>query len=159
AAPTLARLGRKTSLSGLRSAANGTRVRAGQAGLVASGSAATALTKLFHSGGVTVTVSTSEPTTDSIGSHPAGPRRGRVLHTDPKDSMLTDANPRTLLAWNSTRTWLIAADGRENGGAGLTVGGVVTLVRDLGATNAVMLDGGGSTTFDASGQVLNRPSD
>jgi hypothetical protein len=73
--------------------------------------------------------------------------------------MLTNANPRTLVAWSPTKTWLVAADGRKRGGPGLTVGEVVTLVRYPGATNAVMLDGGGSTAFDAAGRVVNQPSE
>jgi Phosphodiester glycosidase len=149
-AQLLGRLARKTPLSGLRAGAGGTRVRAGQAGLVASGAAATALRQLFRAGGVTLTLSTSEPTTESIGYHPAIMRDGRLTRTDPHDPMLTNANPRTLVAWSPTKTWLVAADGRKRGGPGLTVGEVVALVRDLGAPNAVMLDGGGSTAFDAA---------
>jgi hypothetical protein len=158
-AQLLGRLGRKTPLSGLRAGAAGTRVRAGQAGLVTSGKAATALKQLFRVGGVTLTLSTGEPTSESIGYHPVVMRNGHLTRTDPHDPMLTNANPRTLLAWSPTKTWLVAADGRKNSGPGLTVGEVVTLVRDLGATNAIMLDGGGSTTFEAAGHVLNQPSD
>jgi len=158
-AQLLGRLGRKTALSALHSGARGTRVRAGQAGFVTSGTATTELEALFRGGGVTLTLSTSEPTSENIGYHPAIMRDGRLLHTDPRDPMLSHANPRTLLAWSPTRTWLVAADGREHGGPGLTVGEVVALVRDLGATNAVMLDGGGSTTFDVAGRLVNQPSD
>jgi hypothetical protein len=158
-AQRLGRLGRKTPVSALRSGARGTRVRTGQAGFVASGAAVTELRKLFRAGGVSLTLSTSEPTTENIGYHPVIMRDGKLIRTDPRDPMLTNPNPRTLFAWNSTKTWLVAADGRESGGAGLTVVDVVALVRDLGATNAVLLDGGGSTTFDAGGRVLNEPSD
>lgn len=158
-AQLLGRLGRKTPVSALRSGARGAWVRSGQAGFVASGPAVTELRKLFRVAGVTLTLSASEPTTENIGYHPVIMRDGKLIRTDPRDPMLTNPNPRTLFAWSATKTWLVAADGRESGGAGLTVGDVVALVRDLGATNAVLLDGGGSTTFDAGGRVLNDPSD
>jgi hypothetical protein len=155
----LGQLGATTPLTGLQSGAVGTRVRTGQAGFVASGSAGTVLRQLFDDGGVTLTLSTNAVTTEGIGYHPAVLHDGHRLRTDPHDPMLTEANPRTMLAWDSSRTWLVAADGRERGGAGLTVDGVVDLARDLGATNAVMLDGGGSTTFDVGGHIVNHPSD
>jgi hypothetical protein len=158
-AQLLGRLGAKTPLTHLGSGAVGTRVHPGQAGFVASGSAGAALWELFSTGGVTLTLSTNAPTTESIGFHPAVLRDGHWVKTDPHDSMLTEANPRTMLAWNSSRTWLIAADGRERGGAGLRISDVVALVQHLRATNAVMLDGGGSTTFDVRGHILNHPSD
>src|SRR4029077_839161 len=45
------------------------------------------------------------------------------------------------------------------GGAGVSLRVAAHLVASLGVTNAVNLDGGGSSTFVSHGQVLNHPSD
>src|SRR5215472_4107383 len=65
---------------------------------------------LFRVGGVTLTLSTSEPTTENIGYHPVVMRDGKLIRTDPRDPMLTNPNPRTLFAWSAAKAWLVAAD-------------------------------------------------
>ena len=67
------------------------------------------------------------------------------------------SRPRTLVAWNARRTrlWLLALDGRGGGAPVSQYGGtyrqVTEVARALGATEAVMLDGGGSTTMALRG--------
>lgn len=77
-------------------------------------------------------------------------------------------NPRTAagFAANGRRLLLVVIDGRQTGySAGTTTRETAALMRDLGARNALNLDGGGSTAMvvrDAtSGQVrlVNKPSD
>jgi phosphodiester glycosidase len=79
-------------------------------------------------------------------------------------------HPRTLVGVgaNGRRLMLITVDGRQAGySAGMTLREAARLARDLGATQAINLDGGGSTTLvvarrDSLGtsfQVVNRPSD
>ncbi|HEV3402013.1 MAG TPA: phosphodiester glycosidase family protein, partial [Acidimicrobiales bacterium] len=51
-------------------------------------------------------------------------------------------------------------DGRQPGhSAGMTLAEAARLMLDLGATEAINLDGGGSTTFVVRGRVSNRPSE
>jgi hypothetical protein len=65
------------------------------------------------------------------------------------------------MAWDDTgRTWMITVDGRQAGHSdGLSIPGAAGLAEWLGATDALNLDGGGSTTFVVGGQVVSSPSD
>ena len=56
------------------------------------------------------------------------------------------------------RIVLVAVDGRQPGySVGLTMVEAAQLMIDLGAEEAINLDGGGSTTFVVDGAVVNRP--
>lgn len=76
-------------------------------------------------------------------------------------------HPRTALGLSrdGTRLWLVTIDGRQpEYGIGMSLLELGTLMRDLGAVEAINLDGGGSTvmvTRNSSGRlaVVNRPSD
>lgn len=79
-------------------------------------------------------------------------------------------HPRTLvgMAAGGRRLFLVTIDGRQPGySVGMTLREAARLALDLGATEALNLDGGGSTTMavrrDSSGreryEVVNRPSD
>jgi exopolysaccharide biosynthesis protein len=63
------------------------------------------------------------------------------------------SRPRTMIAWDAgrTRVWLIVASGRVRGVPvaryGLTYRQVTEVARSLGASEAVMVDGGGSSTM------------
>ena len=89
----------------------------------------------------------------AVGSGAAMLRGGRVLLGCPGSAALS--RPRTLIAWNADRTrlWLVTVDGRAGPRRpGLPVrahlpAGRGRCARSLGATEAVMLDGGGSTTM------------
>ncbi len=80
----------------------------------------------------------------------------------------TDANlhPRTAMGLNANRTrlYLLVVDGRQTGySEGMTTIEVAQLLQsDYGVTDAINLDGGGSTTLvmaDPVVRVVNRPSD
>ena len=80
-------------------------------------------------------------------------------------------HPRTAVGWDASgqRLLLVTVDGRQPGySAGATLRELARIMRALGATEAMNLDGGGSTTMvlgrtDASRtttvETLNRPSD
>ncbi len=55
--------------------------------------------------------------------------------------------------------WLIAVDGRQTTSAGMTLVELADLMRELGITEGLNLDGGGSTALWVAGSVRNRPSD
>ena len=72
--------------------------------------------------------------------------------------------PRTALgvAADGRRLWLVVVDGRQPGHSeGASHDDLITLFRELGAADAMSLDGGGSATMVARGAagpvVLNRP--
>ncbi len=67
--------------------------------------------------------------------------------------------PRTALGYNKQKLILIVADGRRAGySTGLSLYRLATLLIELGATEAINLDGGSSSTFVVDGEVVNRPS-
>ena len=75
-------------------------------------------------------------------------------------SYSTQRHPRTVLAWNNENLYLMVCDGRCNGIVGMTFQEMAEfLIGTLGATDAVNLDGGGSSTMWVNGQVRNLPSD
>ena len=67
--------------------------------------------------------------------------------------------PRTALGYNAQKLILIVADGRRTGySTGLSLYRLASLLVELGATEAINLDGGSSSTFVIDGKVVNRPS-
>ncbi len=72
--------------------------------------------------------------------------------------------PRTVVGVNpeSQRLWLLVVDGRQPGYSdGLTLADAAAVLRDLGATDALELDGGGSSTMvidsDDGPERISRP--
>ena len=75
------------------------------------------------------------------------------------DSDITGGrHPRAALALCGRRRLLaIAADGRGDDDAGLTLAELAEALAALGATQALNLDGGGSTSLVWGGRLRNRP--
>jgi hypothetical protein len=71
------------------------------------------------------------------------------------------AHPRTAVGFRGDgQNLLVTADGRQPGySVGLTTAETRHLMQFLGARDALMLDGGGSTTMSIEGALTNRPSD
>lgn len=70
-------------------------------------------------------------------------------------------NPRTAVGRTpEARVLMVVVDGRQPGySAGVTLEELAYLVADLGAQEAVGLDGGGSSQMLIGGEVANRPSE
>jgi hypothetical protein len=67
-------------------------------------------------------------------------------------------HPRAALGLTADEIVAVACDGRRSGvDAGLTMAELAEVLGDLGATDAINLDGGGSTTLVHRGHLLNRP--
>jgi hypothetical protein len=77
------------------------------------------------------------------------------------ESFLTTRHPRTAIAWNADQTivWLVVVDGRQEHSAGMSLHELSQFFLKLGASDALNLDGGGSSAIVADGKVLNSPSD
>lgn len=76
----------------------------------------------------------------------------------------SERHPRTAVALDATGqiVWLIVVDGRQPGySEGVTMAELAEIAQNLGATTALNLDGGGSSTLVAAGhfgpRVLNSP--
>jgi len=69
-------------------------------------------------------------------------------------------NPRTFAGIDAQgRTVLVTVDGRTTSDLGLSIPEAADVARSLGLTDAINLDGGGSTTLALDGKVVNHPSD
>jgi len=77
------------------------------------------------------------------------------------DTFIDVRHPRTLIGVDRRGfIWLAAIDGRRpDHSLGMTFVELGRLSDRLGLTDALNLDGGGSTTMVVNGQVVNRPSD
>jgi hypothetical protein len=68
--------------------------------------------------------------------------------------------PRTAIGFNSRYLFMVVVDGRVPWHSlGMTFPELAALMRQLGCTEAMNLDGGGSSTFWLAGEALNFPSD
>lgn len=151
-------LGRPAPMTVVSHRAGQTPLRPGTAVLAGHGQVADALAAM--AGRVTVTVAVADHTAHNVGAHPVVLRDGVAVPYDAADPMLAQPHPRSVIGWDAKgTTWLVAVDGRRRDGPGMTATEVVDLLRRLGASDAVMLDGGGSTTLARGGQLLNAPSD
>ena len=65
--------------------------------------------------------------------------------------------PRAALAIAGSRLLAVAGDGRGASDAGLTLGELAGALLELGATDALNLDGGGSTSLVCGGVLRNTP--
>lgn len=98
----------------------------------------------------------------AIGGNPRLLRNGRNMHVPGGD-----IHPRTAIGFNEARSkiWLAVVDGRSPASRGASMHELAELMKELGATEAVNLDGGGSSTIvartpGADAPVLqNVPSD
>jgi hypothetical protein len=74
------------------------------------------------------------------------------------DSDITDGrHPRAAIATDGRRILAVACDGRDEDEAGLTLVELACALVDLGAVDALNLDGGGSTSLVCEGELRNAP--
>ncbi|MFI6878771.1 phosphodiester glycosidase family protein [Streptomyces sp. NPDC050400] len=114
----------------------------------------------------------TSPGTDIVNGGPELVRDGRLHITPAADGMVQPDNPSFSYGWvhkrnprtvagvdAAGRTVLVTADGRATNALGLSIPESAAVARALGLRDAINLDGGGSTTMVADGQVINDPSD
>jgi exopolysaccharide biosynthesis protein len=99
-----------------------------------------------------------------VGGGPRLIRGGRPAASDPGiyGPGFADArHPRTAVGVRADgRILLVTVDGRQpEKSVGMTVAELTDLLIDLGAVEAINMDGGGSTTMVIDGKVVNSPSD
>lgn len=91
----------------------------------------------------------------AIGGGPALVRNGAALSF----TGLQPRHPRTALGWNQDFYFLVEVDGRQRASAGMSFPELAAYMSKLGCTDAMNLDGGGSATLWAYGNVMNSPSE
>ena len=87
--------------------------------------------------------------------------KGEKHHTPGKRTPILNLShePRTALGYNVDTLFLVVADGRQpKYSTGLTLYELASILIDLGATEAINLDGGSSSTFVVKDAVINKPS-
>ena len=100
-----------------------------------------------------------------IGGGPRLVRAGRpVVSADPRiygPGFAGTRHPRTAVGVRADgRVVLVAVDGRQpEKSVGMTIAELTALLRELGAVEALNMDGGGSTTMVVRDRVVNNPSD
>jgi hypothetical protein len=99
------------------------------------------------------------PVREMVGGHPRLLRAGEVVENT--GSFATTRHPRSAVGWRADGTLLfVVVDGRQAGySAGMSLAELTDLFQQLGAVEALNLDGGGSTALVVRGAVANRPSD
>ncbi len=106
-----------------------------------------------------------KPVLEALGGLPRIVRDGRVsieTSVEGGENFKNVRHPRTAVGFSrdSTTVYLVTVDGRQPGwSVGMTLPELAQLMLDLGAYQAVNLDGGGSTTMVVRDSVVNRPSD
>jgi hypothetical protein len=85
--------------------------------------------------------------------------RGGVVQTTTNSGMVI-RNPRTFVAYNASHVFFVVCDGRTAQSVGMTSDEMGAFcLNSLGATDAVNLDGGGSSAMWINGAIVNHPSD
>jgi len=104
---------------------------------------------------------TDPPVTQSVGGSPILVRDGHRWFPEEQRDLYRLRAPRTMAGWASDGSMLlVTVDGRQAGrSVGMTMDEAADLMIGLGATDAINLDGGGSTAFVRDGVVVNHPSD
>lgn len=98
---------------------------------------------------------------DAIGGNPTLLEDGAVVsgNVDGTDGF-SRRNPRTAVGYRSDGTVLIVTvDGRRSSSVGMSLRELADLFVRLGASDALNLDGGGSTAMVIGRELQNRPSD
>ncbi len=99
-----------------------------------------------------------------IGGGPMQVRGGAIAVDAAAEGFNSDfsekKHPRTAIGRTvDNDLWIVAVDGRQETGDGMTLVELAQLMKHLGCVDAMNLDGGGSTTMNIRGVTVNRPSD
>lgn len=75
------------------------------------------------------------------------------------DTSIPNVHPRTAIGYTSEGDLLILiVDGRQSESRGVNLDELAKIMKDIGAVEALNLDGGGSSSIFANGRLLNRPA-
>jgi len=96
---------------------------------------------------------------DTIGGNPDLLEDGNVVVGECGTTYFCDRNPRTGIGITPEgQILLVTVDGRSKSSVGMTLDAFARLFQYLGATSAINLDGGGSTTMVVRDGIVNVPS-
>lgn len=101
---------------------------------------------------------------DIVGGVPQLVKNGKIEITWEQEksskSFVETHHPRTAVAkLKDGKFLMVTVDGRSAESGGISLPDLAAFLLELGATDAMNLDGGGSTTMFLNSKVVNRPSD
>jgi MYXO-CTERM domain-containing protein len=96
-----------------------------------------------------------------VSGHPTLIAGGALRDNNGDTGLCTARHPRTAvgLSEDKTKLFMVVVDGRSTTRIGMTCGELGNLMKELGAHDALNLDGGGSSAMVIGGAVANNPSD
>jgi exopolysaccharide biosynthesis protein len=144
-----------------------TPLRSGSIVLSAHGAAARVMASLKVGDSVTVEQSLGsafDKVPYALGAGPMLVKDGNLFVTTKQEEVASDIAvgraPRTALGLtNRGHLLLVVVDGRQVTSKGLTLLELASFMQELGAVQAMNLDGGGSSELVIEGAVINKPSD
>jgi len=102
----------------------------------------------------------------AIGGGPIILRNGHLVSINVPESQsyqvttMSEGHPRAAIGWNDKYLFLVEVDGRQRKlSEGMTLDELARFLLQLGCTDAMNLDGGGSATLWFDGEVRNSPCD
>ncbi|TXE07920.1 hypothetical protein ES711_10860 [Gelidibacter salicanalis] len=99
--------------------------------------------------------------TQAVGGGPVLLLNGQLQMTASEEGFAnshTIRHPRSAIGYKNEYTIIIlVVDGRQEASSGVTIQELARIMKNLGTTSAVNLDGGGSSTLIASNEVVNVP--
>jgi hypothetical protein len=95
---------------------------------------------------------------EGIGGNCRLVKNGKIYKSANKGHRATKDDPRTALGYNDKKLFLMVVDGRQGYSKGMSYSDVASAMIELGATEAINLDGGSSSTFIVNDKLINRPS-
>ncbi|MCB0295737.1 MAG: phosphodiester glycosidase family protein [Calditrichaeota bacterium] len=103
------------------------------------------------------------PVRDALSAGPMLLRKGKIRVTADDEvffgSSIPDIHPRTAAGRTKSGTLiLLVVDGRQSASRGVNLQELAVMMRDLGAVDALNLDGGGSSALVVNNVLLNRPT-
>lgn len=101
---------------------------------------------------------------EAIGGGPLLIRNGQInLNYEPElfqTDITTSKAPRTAIGITADSILInMVVDGRQTHSVGVTLQTLANMLSELGCTDAINLDGGGSSAMFADGKLINKPSD
>jgi len=101
---------------------------------------------------------------DIVGGVPQLIKNGKIEITWEQEkaskSFVETYHPRTAVAkLKDGKFLMVTVDGRSETSGGMSLQELAEMLLEMGATDAMNLDGGGSTTMFLDGKVVNKPSD
>ena len=96
---------------------------------------------------------------EGIGGNCRLVKNGKIYKSANRGHRATKDDPRTALGYNDKKLFFMVVDGRQSGySQGMSYRDVADAMIELGAKEAINLDGGSSSTFIVNDKVINRPS-